>query len=519
MIRTISVFCVVLFGMPACSRGDRGNHASPPLRPAAVQTTASAQLGPTRPPPGRWRLTGFHSLHNVTLRISHILIRHKEVEDSRVSLSLFDWYTQYPGVTRDRIEAWQLAERVARRAQQNPGSFAALAREVSEDPTTRERGGELGTVMASQLWNWPTVLDALAATSEGRVSEVVETEQGFHVFLRQAPAPERKLSGARILLTHTDAPFAGDVAVTRQPIDRSRAEALKLSAELYQRLRDQPTAFPQLVRDHSNHVDAERGGDFGTWSTREATPLSRQVAVLATLQIGQVSAPIETVFGIEIIMRTADPPRPEYAADTLQFPFQPDDPASQLAAKNAAEQAAARLAHEPRDFETMQRERHPSPLHVISGRDTPALEQALARLELGRVSPQPVLSSTRYLLLKRLPSSVLQPNPPPVTELPNPGRVELSKMVRYAQPAFLQVQFQSIAQQASTSLGLDRETSLQLIRRHDEGANFTGLGPDAREQVIQRLGDELRQLLGTAAYEKYQTLAHAHLEQALMSQR
>ncbi|XYI03820.1 hypothetical protein ACMHYB_30270 [Sorangium sp. So ce1128] len=219
-------------------------------------------------------------------------------------------------------------------------------------------------------------------------------------------------------------------------------------------------------------------------------------------------------------MRTADRSRAEYAAGTLQFPFHPQDPASKLEAASAAERAAALLRSEPALFEKMQRERHSEqPLHVISGRDTQAVEDALARLEPGQVAPEPVLSSTRYLLLRRLDLSVLPPVPPPRTELPSPARMDLADMVRNAQPAFLRTEFQSIAQRASALPGLGKDAARELVRLHETGAIFTGLALDERVKAFQRLDAEIEQLLGAEAHQRYRALAHAQIERALMTQR
>ncbi|HEX5705705.1 MAG TPA: peptidylprolyl isomerase [Pyrinomonadaceae bacterium] len=70
------------------------------------------------------------------------------------------------------------AEEVRRRAA-GGADFAALARELSEDPATRERGGDLGTFARD---SHPRAFDDAAfRLRPGEVSGVVQTDYGFHV--------------------------------------------------------------------------------------------------------------------------------------------------------------------------------------------------------------------------------------------------------------------------------------------------------------------------------------------------
>ena len=58
-------------------------------------------------------------------------------------------------------------------------NFAALARQYSEDPSSRERGGDLGTFERNT--HTRAFDDAAFALHPGTVSAVVQTEYGFHV--------------------------------------------------------------------------------------------------------------------------------------------------------------------------------------------------------------------------------------------------------------------------------------------------------------------------------------------------
>lgn len=70
--------------------------------------------------------------------------------------------------------AEQLAEKLARK----PNRFASLARQHSECPTALE-GGKLGVVKRGQLY--PELEAMLFGMDEGEISEVVESEVGFHI--------------------------------------------------------------------------------------------------------------------------------------------------------------------------------------------------------------------------------------------------------------------------------------------------------------------------------------------------
>ena len=58
--------------------------------------------------------------------------------------------------------------------------FAALARQYSEDPGTKEEGGDLGWVARGQMGT-ASFEDPTFALQPGQVSDVVETEFGFHI--------------------------------------------------------------------------------------------------------------------------------------------------------------------------------------------------------------------------------------------------------------------------------------------------------------------------------------------------
>lgn len=72
----------------------------------------------------------------------------------------------------------KLAEDVRRKAAAG-ADFAALARQYSEDPSSREQGGSLGTFARNS--HTSGFDEAAFALKPGQVSAVVQTEYGFHV--------------------------------------------------------------------------------------------------------------------------------------------------------------------------------------------------------------------------------------------------------------------------------------------------------------------------------------------------
>ncbi|HZL85209.1 MAG TPA: peptidylprolyl isomerase [Candidatus Krumholzibacteria bacterium] len=114
---------------------------------------------------------GFHIIRriaDVQIRVAHILITYAGVG-------------QIVEASRTREAALQRALDAAFRAHQGE-DFAALAREISDDRHSGEKGGDLGLMRAGQMV--PEFEDAAFHLSPGQVSDVVETAFGFHVIKR-----------------------------------------------------------------------------------------------------------------------------------------------------------------------------------------------------------------------------------------------------------------------------------------------------------------------------------------------
>jgi parvulin-like peptidyl-prolyl isomerase len=114
---------------------------------------------------------GFHIIRRVpdlTVRVAHVLVSYSGTG----AIDEKD---------RSRDAALQIAFDVAFRARQGE-DFGELAREFSDDSRTKEKGGRFSALRYGQMV--PEFEDVAFGLAIGQVSDVVETEFGFHVIKR-----------------------------------------------------------------------------------------------------------------------------------------------------------------------------------------------------------------------------------------------------------------------------------------------------------------------------------------------
>ena len=130
---------------------------------------------------------------------------------------------------RERIEA--LRKRV-----ESGEDFAAVAKDASEDPATKDAGGDLGFVSRGAVVK--PLEDAAFAQQPGALGEVIESPQGFHLLRVEEHRPARVVP-----FEEAQAQVAAELARQDAAAAVARARAEKLS---------------QAVQDGQSLVDAAR---------------------------------------------------------------------------------------------------------------------------------------------------------------------------------------------------------------------------------------------------------------------
>jgi parvulin-like peptidyl-prolyl isomerase len=117
-----------------------------------------------------------------TLRVAHIL------------LAAIDPATRRELPTDKKLEKRALADKVLARARAGE-DFAALAKEFSDDPGTKDKGGELRLARGQDA---PEFEGAAASLAIGQISGVVVTAYGFHILKLLERQPPKTLEFAEV---------------------------------------------------------------------------------------------------------------------------------------------------------------------------------------------------------------------------------------------------------------------------------------------------------------------------------
>lgn len=187
-----------------------------------------------------------------------------------------------------REERKAVAERALARIRAGE-AFAAVAREVSDDSSSRERGGELGMRPASRLPD--LFVDSVRRLEAGEMAPApVSSAAGFHL-LRLVD----KRDGAALRVAQTR---ARHILLRTSPQLSAEAAARRLG-EMQRQIQNGTRSFDELARQFSDDGSAANGGDLGWAGAGQFVPEFEEA--MNKLPLGGLSGPVVSRFGVHLI--------------------------------------------------------------------------------------------------------------------------------------------------------------------------------------------------------------------------
>ncbi len=177
--------------------------------------------------------------------------------------------------------------------------FVALAKAQSQDVNTKKQGGELNYLSAMLPDGYYDFENAMYTLKEGEISDVIESNIGYHIVQLIDKRPARgQLEAAHILLRKKKK----NVLV---PNVKGRIDSIHLALT-------SGANFEELVRQYSEDANTvAKGGNLGIFgiSTYEK---KFEDAAFALENDGDISMPVETSIGWHIIKRIHKPEKDTY---------------------------------------------------------------------------------------------------------------------------------------------------------------------------------------------------------------
>lgn len=198
------------------------------------------------------------------------------------------------------------------------GDFAALAKEFSQDPDTKENGGDLGWLTASDN---AFAVNSVKDFEKGETSkELIEASNGYEIFKlndkRQKTNPfdetktEKEIKASHLLLCYEG--IEGCESGLTKDEAYSKIKELKEKAT--------PANFSSLVKENSTEPGAkESGGDLG-WFGMGKMVKPFEDAVMSQAK-GTISFVVESEFGYHLIYKQDEREISEYNISHIYIPI------------------------------------------------------------------------------------------------------------------------------------------------------------------------------------------------------
>lgn len=176
--------------------------------------------------------------------------------------------------------------------------FASLAKAVSEDPSAKDNGGDLGYFTAFQMV-YPFE-KAAYNTKVGEVSMPVRTRYGYHLI----KVVDKRSARGEIHVAH--------IVVKPKSETDGEANAQTKINEIYQKILSGESTFEDLASKFSDDpTSAKKGGELAWFGTGKMV-IEFEDAAFSLKNNGDVSQPFKTSFGWHIIKRLEYKPLPSF---------------------------------------------------------------------------------------------------------------------------------------------------------------------------------------------------------------
>lgn len=190
---------------------------------------------------------------------------------------------------KDTLEALNKIMKARKRVSDGE-AFDAVAKEMSDDPSVKDNGGNLGFFTAFQMV-YPFE-SAAFNTKNGDLSMPFRTNFGYH-FLK---VHEKRKASGEVKVAHIM------VIVPKGTSADDEAKAKKRIFEIYEKLKAGEDFIKVAKENSDDKGTATKGGDLPWFGTGRMVPEFEQVA-FSLKNNGDYSEPVKTSFGWHIIKR------------------------------------------------------------------------------------------------------------------------------------------------------------------------------------------------------------------------
>ncbi|MCC7431698.1 peptidylprolyl isomerase [bacterium] len=220
----------------------------------------------------------------------------EKITASNILIAYKNAYNAPPELSRTKEEAKAIAEKLVLVARQKNVNFHQLSQKFSDDASAGT-GGKLGGLKLGDLP--PECELALWGMNVGQVSDVVETNFGFHIFLREKVVLANAL---HLLISYKGAKNPNPNFEREVEIVRTKEEAKELIEELTSALKSNPKVFQKYVSGFSDDTATKlKDGELGEFCKGEL-PEDFENAIFS-VNPNEVTNPIETPYGFHVFLR------------------------------------------------------------------------------------------------------------------------------------------------------------------------------------------------------------------------